>query len=403
MSRIVIGVAGGIAAYKSCFLVRLWREAGHDVTVVPTENALRFVGLPTWEALSGNPVPRGLFARADLVPHVKIGQTADLVIIAPATADIIARAAQGIANDLLTNLLLTAHCPVVFVPGMHTEMWENPATQENLTKLRAHGAIVMHPASGRLTGKDTGVGRLPEPHDIFAATLPLLDSKISARVQAQDLAGQKILVSAGGTREAIDPVRYLGNNSSGKMGIAIARAAALRGAQVKLICANISVDVPSNCQIESVMTTAELGEAVLSASLEQDAVIMAAAPADYRAKEMASGKIKKTGEELNLALTETQDILAALVQQRKAYGRVQTLVGFAAETASSTGVDLVELGKAKLARKGCDFLVLNDVSKGAVFGAEENSIKIISEAGLVARAAGPKNIVAHEILNLLAG
>ncbi len=397
MSRIVLGVSGGIAAYKACLLLRLFTEAGHDVTVVPTPNALQFVGEATWAALSGKPVQTGVFADAWQVQHVRLGREADLVVVAPATADLLARAATGRADDLLTNVLLTAHCPVLMVPAMHTEMWEHPATQANVAALRERGVVVMAPASGRLTGADTGPGRLPEPDDIHQVALTLLDdAAVAASLARQDLAGKTVLVSAGGTREALDPVRYVGNASSGRMGLAVARAAVARGARTTLVGANLSLPLPAGVDGVSVVTTGDLAEAMTQRAPGADIVVMAAAPADFTPASPSPSKIKKSGDGgLTVEFTQTVDVLKTLGAARPAG---QVIVGFAAETASDAA-DLLELGRAKLARKGCQLLVLNDVSGGRIFGAEATEITIISPDGVVARVADDKSKAAHAILD----
>src|SRR4051812_44523274 len=325
---VVLGVSGGIAAYKACELLRDLTESDHDVTVVPTAAALQFVGAATWAALSGKPVATDVWTDAHEVPHVRIGRAADLVVVAPATADLLARAAQGRADDLLTNVLLTATCPVVFAPAMHTEMWENAATQANVATLRERGALVLEPAVGRLTGADTGKGRLPEPDEIFAVSQDVLARGITR----PDLSGRTVVVSAGGTREPIDPVRFLGNRSSGLQGVALARTAAARGAEVTLVAANVSLPDPAGVKVVRVETTEELRDAVLSAAGSADAVVMAAAPADFRPVASSETKIKKSadGSVPALELTQTPDILAELSHHRARPGQV--VVGFAAET-----------------------------------------------------------------------
>lgn len=396
MARIVLGVAGGIAAYKACELLRRLREGGHDVTVVPTPNALAFVGETTWAALAGHPIRTTVWEEADEVPHVSIGRMAELVIVAPATADLLARAATGRADDLLTNLLLTATCPVVMAPAMHTEMWHHPATQANVATLRERGVVVIQPASGRLTGKDSGPGRLPEPVELFAIVESVLAEPASA--QAHDLAGLRLVVSAGGTREPIDGVRFLANSSSGKMGVALARSAALRGAEVTLIAGSVDVPLPGNVTVQRVETTAQLGAAMRSLAPCSDIVVMAAAPADFTAAHPTSEKIKKDGSgRLLLELVETEDVLASLVNQRIGAAR-PVLVGFAAETAGSPE-KLREIAAAKRQRKGCDLIVANDVAGGAIFGSDDTTISILGPAGLVAEMSGTKTRVAHAILD----
>src|SRR5450631_1324988 len=291
--RVVLGVSGGIAAYKACSLLRLFTESGYDVTVVPTAAALKFVGAPTWAALSGKPVSSDVWTDVHQVPHVRLGQRADLIIVAPATADLMARAAHGMADDLLTSTLLTARCPVVLAPAMHTEMWEHPATRANVATLRSRGVQVIDPASGRLTGADTGQGRLPEPEDIFAICRQLL-SGVGASAPARALAGRRVVISAGGTREPLDPVRFLGNRSSGKQGYALAEVAVARAAEVTLVSANVALPVPAGVRLVLVQTAVELGEAVAKAAQDCDVVVMAAAVADYRPAHYTGVKIKKT-------------------------------------------------------------------------------------------------------------
>ena len=392
--RVVLGVSGGIAAYKAAELLRRFTESGYDVTVVPTASALEFVGAPTWEALSGKAVATEVFENITEVPHVRLGQNADLVVVAPATANTLARAAHGLADDLLTNVLLTARCPVVFAPAMHTEMWVHPATRENVATLRRRGAIVIDPAEGRLTGKDTGKGRLPDPVEIFE-----LCQAVLARAGAADLTGRQVAVSAGGTREYLDPVRFLGNRSSGLQGYAIARAAAARGAEVTLVAANVTLPDPAGVKVVRVETTAQLHDAMLSAATGADAVVMAAAPADFRPTDVSEAKIKKAadGSAPTIELAQNADILAELSRHRSRPGQV--VVGFAAETGDATG-SVLDLARAKLARKGCDLLVVNDVSGGAVFGSAENEAVILGADGTAAEVPqGSKNALAQVIVD----
>ncbi|RYP86065.1 bifunctional phosphopantothenoylcysteine decarboxylase/phosphopantothenate--cysteine ligase CoaBC [Nocardioides guangzhouensis] len=397
--RVVLGVSGGIAAYKACELLRRLTESGHDVTVVPTASALEFVGAPTWSALSGKPVATDVWSNVHEVPHVRIGQQADLVMVAPATADLLARAAHGLADDLLTNTLLTARCPVVFAPAMHTEMWEHPATQANVAILRERGAVVVEPAEGRLTGKDTGKGRLPEPSELFELAVDVLGRGVAT----PDLAGRHVVVSAGGTREFLDPVRFLGNRSSGLQGYALARAAAARGAEVTLVAANVTLPDPAGVKVVRVSTTAELRDAVLSSAAAADAVVMAAAPADFRPTAVSEAKIKKAddGSAPTLELTQNPDILLELSSHRSRPESV--VVGFAAETGDESGT-ILEHARAKLARKGCDLLVVNDVSGGAVFGSPENEAVILAADGEpVPVARGSKTALAHAIWDQVRG
>ena len=375
--RVVLGVAGGIAAYKAVELLRQLTETGHDVTVVPTASALRFVGEPTWAALSGSPVSTGVWDDVHEVPHVRLGQSADLVVVAPATADLLAKAACGLADDLLTNTLLTARCPVVLAPAMHTEMWEHPATRANVETLRSRGVVVVEPAVGRLTGADSGKGRLPDPVELAAVCRTLL-----ARGAApSDLAGRRVVVSAGGTREHLDPVRFLGNRSSGKQGFALARAAVARGAEVVLVAANSALPDPAGVKTVRVTSALELRDAVLTEAAASDAVVMAAAVADYRPVEIAPVKLKKSGDAgLSVELVQNPDVLAELVAARRPG---QVLVGFAAETGDSSASAL-EHGRAKLARKGCDLLVVNEVGAAGHptgFEGDDNAATVLAADG----------------------
>ncbi|GAA2849690.1 bifunctional phosphopantothenoylcysteine decarboxylase/phosphopantothenate--cysteine ligase CoaBC [Nonomuraea rubra] len=391
--QVVLGVSGGIAAYKACELLRLFTESGHEVRVVPTREALKFVGAPTWAALSGNPVSPEVWDDVHEVPHVRIGKRADLVVVAPATADVLAKAAHGLAGDLLTNTLLTATCPVVFAPAMHTEMWQHAATRANVATLRERGAIVIDPAVGRLTGADTGPGRLPDPAEIFQVCLRVL------RGRPRDLAGRKVVVSAGGTREAIDPVRYIGNRSSGLQGYALARTAAARGAEVTLVAANVTLPDPAGAKVVRVESTAELRDAVLAASAGADVVVMAAAVADFRPATRHDAKIKKTdGEPEAIHLVKNPDILAELGERRRVEPGPPVIVGFAAETH-----DVLANGQAKLARKGCDLLVVNQVGEGLAFGTPDNAATVLVAGGdPVEVPFGPKEDLADAVWDLVA-
>ncbi|WP_405657145.1 bifunctional phosphopantothenoylcysteine decarboxylase/phosphopantothenate--cysteine ligase CoaBC [Streptomyces sp. RK9] len=392
--KVVLGVSGGIAAYKACELLRRLTESGHDVRVVPTESALHFVGAATWSALSGHPVSTEVWSDVHEVPHVRIGQHADLVIVAPATADMLAKAAHGLADDLLTNTLLTARCPVVFAPAMHTEMWEHPATQENVATLRRRGALVVEPAVGRLTGVDTGKGRFPEPAELFEVVRRVL---ARGGKPEQDLAGRHVVVSAGGTREPLDPVRFLGNRSSGKQGYALARSAAARGARVTLLAANTALPDPAGVDIVPVGTAVQLREAVLKAAADADAVVMAAAVADFRPETYAAGKIKKKDGEAppSITLVRNPDILAEIAGERPRPGQV--VVGFAAETD-----DVLANGRAKLARKGCDLLVVNEVGERKTFGSEQNEAIVLGADGSETPVPyGPKEDLADTIWDLV--
>ena len=392
--QVVLGVGGGIAAYKACELLRRLTESGHDVTVVPTESALHFVGEATWSALSGNPVSTRVWDNVDEVPHVRIGRHADLVVVAPATADLLARAAHGLADDLLTNTLLTARCPVVFVPAMHTEMWEHPATRENVAALRRRGSVVVEPAVGRLTGADTGKGRLPDPAEIYQVCRRVLARGNLPR----DLEGRHVVISAGGTREPLDPVRYLGNRSSGKQGYALARTAVARGARVTLVAANTALADPAGADVRTAGTAEQLREAVLKAAADADVVVMAAAVADFRPAVYATGKIKKKdgAEPEPLVLVRNPDILAELSTNRPRTG--QLVVGFAAETD-----DVLANGRAKLARKGCDLLVVNEVGERKAFAAEDNEAVILGADGSETLVPhGPKEALADQVWDLVA-
>ncbi|GII99070.1 phosphopantothenoylcysteine decarboxylase/phosphopantothenate--cysteine ligase [Sediminihabitans luteus] len=391
--RILLGVSGGVAAYKAVLLLRLLREQGHRVRVLPTASALRFVGAPTWEALSGEPATAEVFEDVPHVPHVALGQEADLVVVAPATADLLARAASGRADDLLTSALLTARCPVVMAPAMHTEMWEHPATVANVATLRSRGVHVIEPASGRLTGSDTGPGRLPEPEEIAATALEVARG-VRGQDREQDLAGRRVVVSAGGTREPLDPVRFLGNRSSGRQGAEIAAAAAARGAHVTLVAANVSVPVdPAVADVVAVETTAELRDAVRDAARTADVVVMAAAVADFRPAAVAGTKIKKTaGAPAAIELVENPDVLAELARDRLRAGQV--VVGFAAETGDATG-DVLAHGRAKARRKGADLLAVNEVGDGVGFGVADNHVTLVDAEGrTVHEVGGTKRAVA---------
>jgi phosphopantothenoylcysteine decarboxylase/phosphopantothenate--cysteine ligase len=395
----VLGVGGGIAAYKACEVLRRLTESGHDVRVVPTEAALRFVGAATFEALSGRPVHSGVFTDVPGVPHVRLGQVADLVVVAPATADLLARAAHGLADDLLTNTLLTTRAPVLMVPAMHTEMWEHPATRENVSLLRDRGVVVAVPASGRLTGADSGPGRLPEPAEIVELARLLLARPDALRY---DLRGRRVVVTAGGTREPLDPVRFLGNRSSGRQGYALARVAAQRGATVTLVAANTSaLEAPAGVEVVPVGTAAQLRDAVLAAAKDADAVVMAAAVADFRPASPALYKIKKTDAgPAPVELAKNPDVLVELVAARR---EDQVIVGFAAETGDAAS-DVLSHARAKLARKGCDLLVVNAVGNGLAFEVDDNAGWLLFADGAELELPhGPKTLLATEVWNAVAG
>ncbi|MGD9529409.1 bifunctional phosphopantothenoylcysteine decarboxylase/phosphopantothenate--cysteine ligase CoaBC [Pseudonocardia sp.] len=388
--RVLLGVAGGIAAYKSAELLRRLTETGHSVRVLPTASALEFVGAATFEALSGQPVHTDVFTDVPSVPHVRLGQQADLVVVAPATADLLARAAHGRADDLLTASLLTARCPVLYAPAMHTEMWEHPATRDNVALLRSRGAVVMEPASGRLTGADTGPGRLPEPVEIAGLARLLLERPDAL---PRDLEGHRVVVSAGGTREAMDPVRFLGNRSSGRQGWALAQVAAQRGADVTLVAAHTAdLGDPAAVHVVRVGSARELRDAMHTAAKGADALVMAAAVADFRPVSLAEHKIKKDGAEpAPVRLTTNPDVLVELVAAREPG---QVIVGFAAETGDDRG-DALHHGRAKLARKGCDLLVVNAVGDGVAFEVADN-------AGWLLGADGTETTLEHGSKALLA-
>ncbi len=403
--RIIVGVAGGIAAYKACSVVRQLAEAGHQVRVVPTESALRFVGAATFEALSGFPVHTGVFDDVHEVPHVRIGQEADLVVVAPATADVLARAVVGRADDLLTATLLTARCPVLFAPAMHTEMWLHPATRDNVATLRKRGAVVLEPASGRLTGADTGPGRLPEPEEITTFAELLL-----ARGDAMphDLAGVRMLVTAGGTREPIDPVRFIGNRSSGKQGYAVARVAAQRGADVTLIAGNTTgLADPAGVEVVHIGSASQLRDAVSKHAPDANVLVMAAAVADFRPAQVATTKLKKgaDSEPSTIGLVRNDDVLAGAVRSRGdgQLPNMRAIVGFAAETGDANG-DVLYYARAKLQRKGCDLLVVNAVGDGRAFEVDSNDGWLLAADGTEAALEhGSKTLMASRIVDAIAG
>jgi phosphopantothenoylcysteine decarboxylase / phosphopantothenate---cysteine ligase len=405
--QIIVGVAGGIAAYKACTVVRQLAEAGHSVRVIPTESALRFVGAATFEALSGQPVRTGVFEDVSEVPHVRIGQHADLVVVAPATADLLARAVAGRADDLLTATLLTARCPVMFAPAMHTEMWLHPATVENVETLRRRGVIVLEPASGRLTGADSGSGRLPEAEEITALAQLLLER---GDALPYDLAGVKVLVTAGGTREPIDPVRFIGNRSSGKQGYALARVAAQRGADVTLIAGHTAglID-PAGVEVIRISSAAQLRDAVSKHAPDAHVVAMAAAVADFRPTHVATSKIKKSHEPGHttdtpvIELTRTDDVLAGVVRARTdgQLPNMRAIVGFAAETGDANG-DVLFHARAKLQRKGCDLLVVNAVGEGKAFEVDNNDGWLLAGDGNeVSLEHGSKTLMASRIVDAI--
>jgi phosphopantothenoylcysteine decarboxylase/phosphopantothenate--cysteine ligase len=396
--RVVLGVTGGIAAYKACEVLRQLVEAQYDVTVVATPTALKFVGAATWAALSGKPVGVDLFDEVHNVAHVRLGQEADLVLVVPATADFIARAAHGLADDLLANVLLTARCPVVFAPAMHTEMWNHPATVANVATLRSRDVLVIEPAVGRLTGADSGVGRLPEPAEIVEVARRVLHRGIAGL--RPDFIGRRVVVSAGGTREALDPVRFLGNRSSGRQGYALAATAVARGAEVTVISANVALPDPAGAKVVRVGSADELRVAVIEAAANADAVVMAAAVADFRPVTISASKIKKhaTGADPVLELTRNPDVLAELARPDRPGRSGQVIVGFAAETD-----DVEANGRAKLAAKGADLLVVNEVGEGLGFDVSDNAGVVLGADGSATPVpAGPKAALADVVWDLVA-
>jgi phosphopantothenoylcysteine decarboxylase/phosphopantothenate--cysteine ligase len=405
--RIILGVGGGIAAYKTVSLLRLLTEAGHTVTVVPTDAALKFVGAATWEALSGQPVSNSVFDGVDTVRHVRLGQEADLVIVAPATADLLARAAAGMADDLLTSTLLMFRGPLLLAPAMHTEMWQHAATQENVTTLKRRGATVLEPATGRLTGPDSGPGRMPEAAEIFEAARALCElaasstAGVPAPVAAQGLLkGKTVTVTAGGTREPLDPVRYLGNRSSGKQGVALARAALEAGARVRLIAAYLEAAPPTGVEVVNVGTAAELRTAVQGAVADSDVLVMAAAVADFRPAVTSGNKIKKRTDGVDpvIELVRNPDILRETTSQRQQTGRPTVVVGFAAETGDAEA-DALEHARQKLVHKGCELLVLNRVGENLVFGLDETEAVILAADGTAPElVSGSKTALAQAVV-----
>ena len=389
----MVGVTGGIAAYKSAALVRLFSEAGHSVQVVATNNAFKFIGKSTLEALSGNSisvVDPDLFTDVDQVKHIAVAKSADLIVVAPATASFLAKMASGIADDLLTTTVLAATCPVVVAPAMHTEMWENKATVSNVETLKNRGVTIVWPAVGRLTGEDSGAGRLAEPEEIYETALASLGGPLK---------GKRVVVTAGGTREPIDAARFIGNFSSGKQGIAFARAAKLMGAEVELIAANIDHQLTSGLKTTDVTTALELSQALAAQSGNYDLLVMAAAVADYKPSDATTSKLKRSelGEKLDVSLVATSDILTETVTALKKAASKAVVVGFAAEASE----DLEPLAKSKLSAKGCDYVLANDISDGKVFGKDETELVLVSKSA-TQRFKGSKQAVAKDVLSLIA-
>lgn len=392
--HVIVGVTGGIAAYKATGIIRILSEAGHTVKVIPTQNALRFIGATTLEALSHNSVDADLYTDVADVKHVALAQEADLVIIAPATASFLARYANGFADDLLGNVLLATKAPVVVAPAMHTEMWQHAATVANVQTLISRGIQIIEPDTGRLTGSDSGPGRLPEPEDIVEQALKAIGRR--------DLEGKAFLVTAGGTHENIDPVRFVGNRSSGKQGIAIAEAAQRRGAAVTLILANAETRPSANITLISVETAEQLQEAVLENLAKNDCLVMAAAVSDYRVSNPSDTKLKKQvlGESFSLDFLANPDVLALATAQINNQNLKVLSVGFAAETAESEE-QLSSFAQIKLAAKGCDVMVANNVSDGAVFGSDHNTVAILTAKGGAFSASGTKQRVAEQLLDVI--
>ena len=393
MANVVVGVTGGIAAYKSAALIRLFTEAGHSVQVVVTTNATRFIGTTTLEALSHNKVQivdPDLFTDVEGVKHVALAKSADLIVVAPATASFIAKVTAGIADDLLTTTVLTATCPVIIAPAMHTEMWENRATQQNISTLRDRGLLIVEPGVGRLTGDDSGVGRLAEPETILAAASSMLGAK--------PLNGVRVLVTTGGTRERIDPARFVGNFSSGKQGLAFAKAASEMGATVKVIAANVDESLLLGLEHVNVVSAKDLEKSVNDSLESFDLLVMAAAVADYSPTVVASEKIKKIDarESFEISLTANPDIVGAVSANLKASGSNAVIVAFAAES----GKDLEALAKVKLESKKCDFVVANSISSGEVFNSDQNSVVLVSK-GSSSRFTGSKVEVARAVLEIV--
>ena len=390
--RIIVGITGGIAAYKSPAVIRAFTELGHDVRVLPTQNALRFIGATTLEAISHNAIDPDLFTDVESVKHIALAQDVDLIVVAPATASFIARYAAGIADDLLMNVLLATKARVVIAPAMHTEMWEHPATIQNIVTLRSRGVVIVEPGVGRLTGDDSGVGRLAETEDIVGESL--------SSAPVLDLAGSSFLVVVGGTREPIDSVRFIGNRSSGKQGIALANAIKNRGGKVSIVAINLEQNLTAFPEVHTASTALEVENFVNELAGKFDAVLMPAAIGDFRVEEVNEGKLhRSTQSELDLHLVANPDILASL-SGLLGSDRRQVLVGFAAHAASYEQETLEEAAQQKLKTKNIDVVVANDVSNGAVFDADENSVLIVSNQETLA-VTGTKDDVASAVLDFI--
>lgn len=404
--KIVLGVTGGIAAYKSALLLRLLTEAGHDVRVIPTANSLNFVGAATWEALSHHPVTADVFESIDEVQHVRLGQEAELIVVAPATADFLAKVAAGRADDLLTTTIIASRAPVVLAPAMHTEMWENAATKANVATLRSRGMTVIEPASGRLTGTDTGPGRLPDPEVIRDAALAAAagaqseaTGESAPEAPSSAWSGKKVVVTLGGTREALDPVRFLGNRSSGKQGLAFAQALASQGASVQIIAGSVEIPLDESIPTRRIQSALELQAALDEELVGADALVMAAAVADFRPKSVAGAKIKKRddGQDPVIELERNPDIIAGLTARKQDFPGVR-FVAFAAETGDEHGT-VLEYGQQKLARKKVDALCVNRVSTTEGFGTDENAITVLfQDASEPFETSGSKTEIAARIV-----
>ena len=389
--KIILGVSGGIAAYKSAELLRRLQDRGFDISVVPTQASLNFVGVATWEGLSGNPVQSDLWQNISQVPHVNLAKNSDAILIAPATADLIAKLAIGRADDLLTTTVLSSDSPKILIPAMHPNMWLNPATQANVKLLAERGFHILEPAIGPLTSGDSGIGRFPESFEIIDFFLASIGSK-------SDLLGKKVLITAGGTREEIDPVRYIGNRSSGKQGYALANAAAARGAKVVLISANVSIEDPVGVEVVKVKSALEMGDKLFELAESQDLIMMSAAVSDYRVADRSENKIKRDGSSLKLELIENPDLIATVSVAERPNRKNQIIMAFAAETSIS-----LEEAREKLLRKGVDLLFLNDVLNQDVFGSENNGGYLLDSAGVIAQLPyQSKDTLAEHLLDLVA-
>ena len=405
---VLLGVTGSISAYKACELIRRLRAADQAVQVVATGSALRFVGAATLAALSGQPVATFGWDHPERVEHVSLARAAGAVVVYPASADLLARAAAGRADDLLAEILLTARCPVLLAPAMHTEMWQHAATVANVATLRSRGITVLDPASGPLTGPDSGAGRLPEPAEVLAHVLDGLSRAAAGHpARSRDLAGARVVITAGGTREPLDPVRYLGNRSSGRQGFALARAAVVRGAAVTLIAANTDAAAdllpPAAVDLVRVGDTAQLRDAVLVAAEQADLVVMAAAVADFRPAAAAAAKVHKPadGSAPTVQLVQNPDVLAQLCRARDTARPHQVVIGFAAESPTPDRDDALTAARAKLARKGADLLVVNEVGPGRGFATDDNAAFVVGADGSFTDIArGPKLQLAHTVLDL---